>query len=235
MTTEVVSFMARIMSGYIEEGEEGEEGKGERRDLVTRDLLGGCTVLDTKHLDLELGVSSSGLEKRRNLMSGKMYLQKHDLNPSPASEAAHLPQHCPISKPTCPSAPAPSYYQSVCTIEKVKSALARVERESQSKQAERSEGSLSPSPSPSPSPSSSSVTCSSTKRRGSQDGVEMGDACDSCGSLMAAACPSCLLYVLIPKENPRCPRCDSHVPTLVLKKKKKKQPRIDLNATRDFF
>ncbi|MFS7928833.1 hypothetical protein Hanom_Chr04g00325441 [Helianthus anomalus] len=41
----------------------------------------------------------------------------------------------------------------------------------------------------------------------------------------AAACPSCLLYVLISNRNPRCPSCNMIVPYPATMKK----PRIDLN------
>ncbi|KAK9077655.1 hypothetical protein SSX86_005992 [Deinandra increscens subsp. villosa] len=42
----------------------------------------------------------------------------------------------------------------------------------------------------------------------------------------AAGCPSCLLYVLISRSNPKCPRCNMALPPTNMKK-----PRIDLNIT----
>ncbi|XP_071730317.1 uncharacterized protein [Rutidosis leptorrhynchoides] len=45
--------------------------------------------------------------------------------------------------------------------------------------------------------------------------------------IYAAGCPSCLLYVLIPKTNPKCPRCNMVVPFPTTMKK----PRTDLNFT----
>lgn len=42
-----------------------------------------------------------------------------------------------------------------------------------------------------------------------------------------AGCPSCLLYVLISRNNPRCPRCNIIVPS----PNSLKKPRIDLNIT----
>lgn len=78
-------------------------------------------------------------------------------------------------------------YQSVCTLDKVKSALQRAERETTKKRQ---------------SPSSSSA-------------------------MFAAACPGCLLYVITLKTNPKCPRCNSTVPSPLLVKK----ARIDLNAS----
>ncbi|KAK1430883.1 hypothetical protein QVD17_13975 [Tagetes erecta] len=43
----------------------------------------------------------------------------------------------------------------------------------------------------------------------------------------AAGCPSCLLYVLISRRNPKCPRCNMIVPCMSPTSMKK--PRIDLN------
>lgn len=56
-----VSFLARMLSGYKEEG----EGK---RDLVTRDLLGGGAVLRSPaEVDLDLQVPA-GWERRLDLL-----------------------------------------------------------------------------------------------------------------------------------------------------------------------
>ncbi|CAL9085809.1 unnamed protein product, partial [Musa textilis] len=146
--------------------------------------------------------------------SGKTYLQQrerspatcnlHDLNLSPPSlsvaslglklEAATSAVHVE--------------YQSVCTLEKVKSALERESRLVATAEP------LFPRPDGfSPSPPS---TSSSTKRQ----------AEDAGGRMMAvAACPVCLLYVLISTVDPRCPRCTAHVPVNGPGKK----PCIDLN------
>lgn len=43
----------------------------------------------------------------------------------------------------------------------------------------------------------------------------------------ATGCPSCLLYVLVSKTNPKCPRCNMTIPSATILKK----PRIDLNIT----
>ncbi|KAK8608258.1 hypothetical protein V6N13_023685 [Hibiscus sabdariffa] len=45
--------------------------------------------------------------------------------------------------------------------------------------------------------------------------------------MFAAACPRCLLYVIASNTNPRCPRCNSFVPSSLPMKK----PRLDLNAS----
>ncbi|ONK74456.1 uncharacterized protein A4U43_C03F6470 [Asparagus officinalis] len=214
-----VSSVIRIMSEY-----NNDEKKSKRGDLVTRDFL-GCAVTGSKELDLDLKVPS-GFQRRLDLLSGETYVEKsgpvhrelQDLNLPPTqvdSSAIDL-------RLLLPSAPrgADRNYQSVCTLDKVRSALERAERESQSKgRPPRSDGSNSPSS------SSSTTTSSSIKRRGADQET---DGSDSSRSLIAAGCPICLMYVLISKANPRCPRCDSHVPapTQVVAKR----PRIDLNS-----
>lgn len=80
----------------------------------------------------------------------------------------------------------PSRYQSVCTLDKVKFALERAEKET-------------------------------LKKRSSS----------SPSSQIPAACPGCLPYVIASTTNPRCPRCNSIVPSAMAVKK----PRIDLNAS----
>ncbi|CAL9194454.1 unnamed protein product [Musa hybrid cultivar] len=203
------------------------------RDPITLDLLGGCTSVAPK--DVDAGSKPS--------IGCRGDLRPLDLN--------RLPDDGPK-----PVAAALAGSQSVCTIEKVKWALERAERESRGREMEEeeqqrrrrmgmerrrrkrrsheaSDGCSSPSPSPSPSPSSSSsITTASIKRRG--DGEEGSAGCDSAGgSLVAAGCPSCLSYVLISRMNPRCPRCDSQVaPPLAAAAAPpppQKRPRIDLN------
>ncbi|KAG1331977.1 hypothetical protein COCNU_02G019450 [Cocos nucifera] len=233
-----VSSLARMLSRYKEEG----EGK---RDLVTRDLLGGGAVLGSAgEVDLERQVPA-GWERRLDLLSGKAYLPKRESNPSsrpvqdlnlpppPASAVAAtgvgLPEDSTALDLKLAAVPPPSTaasssfdYLSVCTLEKVKFALERAERESRSRLPRRGRFDGSPSP------SSSSTTSSSIKRRAAADQDEDGatDVSNSSGGLIAAGCPGCLLYVLIAKVDPRCPRCDSHVPLPALKKK----PKIDLNS-----
>jgi hypothetical protein len=54
--------------------------------------------------------------------------------------------------------------------------------------------------------------------------------------MRAAACPSCLTYVLVVEANPLCPRCESRVPPLAKKTGADgsgKKPKIDLNAAAD--
>ncbi|XP_076903095.1 uncharacterized protein LOC143558058 [Bidens hawaiensis] len=140
--------------------------------LITRDLLGGGSDLDSaKELDLDLHVPS-GFEKRLDLKSGKVYLQrckspntsssssdhkhgKHDqtvsklqdLNFPPSSKKplnlfddASLDLNL-VNLSSASSASPPAY--SVCTLDKVKSALERAERETIKKRSSSSSNSSS--------------------------------------------------------------------------------------------
>ncbi|RCV41587.1 hypothetical protein SEVIR_9G147400v4 [Setaria viridis] len=227
MAAEAVGFMARGANG------------GRPAELVTRDFLGGCAAADD---------ARDATAARHDAVPGKLSLPKHacpstprDLNLFPVAAAATKP--CAVTTAPAP-APAPSSaacggatttYHSVCTIEKVKTALERFERgrhQHQHPQQQQHSGAGA-------SPSSSSVTTSSVKRRGgggdsSGGAVEQGDGCDSPsggggGGMVAAACPRCFLYVLISRSDPRCPRCESHVPAPAAPAASKK-PRIDLNV-----
>ncbi|XP_074558159.1 uncharacterized protein LOC141814054 [Curcuma longa] len=160
----------------------------QKRDLITLDLLGSNR--SSKALDPPLQISSDNDD-----------LLPLDLNRAP-DDGALRPAALPGS-------------QSVCTIEKVKRAL---ERETERQRGGGGGGSASTSASPSPSSSSSSVTTASIKRRADKgdegsaadggDGDSSSAAAAASGSLVVAGCPGCLSYVMISKENPRCPRCD---------------------------
>ena len=157
-------------------------------------------------------VSSSSDPKRQHQ---KPVPELQDLNfpPSPAEENLDLKLF--------PS----NEYQSVCTLDKVKSALERAEKESGKKRHANcgsSDISSSRICSSLSSPSSPSV------REGEAGDGEEEKSSDSfeSGPVFAAGCPSCLLYVLLSKSNPKCPRCATVVPFRSFKK-----PRIDLNAT----
>ncbi|CAD5187357.1 unnamed protein product [Musa acuminata subsp. malaccensis] len=206
-----VSSLATTLGAY----EDDAEGESE---LVTRDLLGGGGG-GAGDVDLQLHVPA-GWPTRIDLPSGKASLEQRDPDPAPR----HL--HDLNLSPPSPSvaslalelASPSAEYQSVCTLEKVKSAL---ERESR---LVATTGPASPPPSSTTS-SSSSSSAVSTKRRAPTSPDEDGAA----GSTMAVAtCPVCLLYVLVSKAEPRCPRCAAHVPVNDLLKKK---PRIDLNSS----
>uniref|UniRef100_A0A0A9EJL6 GIR1-like zinc ribbon domain-containing protein n=1 Tax=Arundo donax TaxID=35708 RepID=A0A0A9EJL6_ARUDO len=223
MAAEAVGFMARGANG------------GRAAELVTRDFLGGCAAAD----------DARDAAARNDAMPGKLSVQKHacpssprDLNLFPVAAAgATATKPCPATAAapvgsTAASAVATTTYNSVCTIEKVKTALERFERGKQHHHHQQQHSGAGAGASP----SSSSVTTSSVKRRGGGDGaVEQGDGCDSPsgggGGMVAAACPRCFLYVLISRSDPRCPRCESHVPAAAAPPSAvSKKPRIDLNV-----
>ncbi|XVE52804.1 hypothetical protein DITRI_Ditri02bG0153500 [Diplodiscus trichospermus] len=247
-----VSSLHRVLSGYKDDLTVGTESGGAKSTaLITRDLLGGgggcgdgggSALINMKNdqsqeLDLDLQVPN-GWEKRLDLKSGKIYLQrcnssnsssssdgtKHqtnqtvpklqDLNfpPSPSKPLLNLFDESNLELKLVSSSPN-NIYQSVCTLDKVKFALKRAEKEPIKK---RSSSLLKSSLSPSYSSSSSSI-----KDSQEGEGEEMFFP-----SPVAAGCPSCLSYVLIMKHNPRCPRCNTIVPMPASKK-----PRIDLNIS----
>ncbi|RWV98109.1 hypothetical protein BHE74_00018989 [Ensete ventricosum] len=201
-----VSLLAQMLKGY----EEGEQ----KRELVTRDLLGGGrAVLGSAEVDLELRVPA-GWERRLDLLKrhhDPVPGHRHDLNltlPPRSSATLFLEQW---------AAATPLGHRSVCTLEKVKSALERAGRE------ERPPAARGPDSSPSP-PSWSIATSSSM----AADRGEDGRGPESLPAAMAVAgCPVCLLYVLVSVVDPRCPRCAAHVP---IHNEPKKRPKFDLNS-----
>lgn len=233
MAAEVSSFVRLINSGESSPAASG-SGKSTAK-LVTRDLLGG-----SKELDLDLQVPA-GWEKLLDINSGKVYLQRCNALSSSSSTPERKQTDNPIvsklqdlnyppavqqqSKnsddatldlklvPSPSSLPSSSNYQSVCTLDKVKFALEKVEKESRKRSVSMM---LSKGSSPPSSNSSSSI----------KDG-EINQE-DNSPSAFAIGCPSCLMYVLISKTDPKCPRCKTIVPSPppIMKK-----PRIDLNLT----
>ena len=103
-------------------------------------------------------------------------------------------------------------YESECTLDKVKFALERAEKEPIKKRSSLWKSSLSP-----PYSSSSSSIIDSQEGEGEEKLF---------ASPVAAGCPGCLSYVLIMKNSPKCPRCNTLVPMPATKK-----PRIDLNIS----
>ncbi|CAF2050470.1 BnaA09g56300D [Brassica napus] len=239
-----VSYIVRILGRYNDDRMTAKDssGPGSSVALMTRDLLGsaGCGGDDHDHdleLDLDLKVPN-GWEKRLDLKSGKVYLQQcnstsssthlrrsdqsnqtvprfQDLNYPPVSskpperpllslfddaslELKLVPSSSPPSSSSSLSLPSSSSsFQSVCTLDKVKSALERVGKES-----------------------SEMIK----KRKSPEDGV--CDLTAEASSPLAVGCPGCLSYVLVMKNNPKCPRCNSFVPLAAMKKTK-----IDLNIS----
>ncbi|XP_061341619.1 uncharacterized protein LOC133287934 isoform X1 [Gastrolobium bilobum] len=240
MATEVSSLIRVLGGGYKDEKHRtvGNESNGEKSTaLITRDLLGGSSV-ESQELDLDLQVPS-GWEKRLDLQSGKVYIQRcnntlgsptmsenkvhvkpvgpklQDLNfPSESNVSLNLFDEANLDLKLVSSSLPSSNYQSVCTLDKVKFALERAEKEPIRKRSSCLKSSFSAS---SPSYSSSSSSMRETQEEETEDKFS---------SPMATGCPGCLSYVLIMKNNPKCPRCNSVVPLPSMKK-----PRIDLNIS----
>ncbi|KAL8462789.1 hypothetical protein ACS0TY_033708 [Phlomoides rotata] len=228
MAADVSSLVRGVMDGG-DSNESATSGKS-TAPIITRDLLGGCCSIDSKELDLDLQVPC-GWEKRLDLKSGKVYLQRcnssnssssttnseiksnkfQDLNtPTRSKPTLNLYDDALldlklVSSPSCSTSPSSSNFQSVCTLDKVKSALERAEKESVRKR-------LSSSP---------LSTSSSSVKDSDVDEEERSSAS------FAVGCSSCLLYVLITRGNPKCPRCNCDVPLPGSMKK----PRIDLNMS----
>ncbi|KAJ6832889.1 uncharacterized protein M6B38_342140 [Iris pallida] len=199
-----------------------DEAEARRRDLATRDLLGlrapprkppTQPTKEDLHLDVLLRVPH-GWERRIYVQSGELHLKKsssdrivHDLN---------LPPPPPVADRNLLLPPRSDHQ---CTLEKVRSALERAGR----RETSRSRRSTPVDGSPSTS-SSSSASLSSSKRRAEEEAATRDGPDRSAGSLAAAGCSKCLTYVMVSSSNPRCPRCNSHVPVLPAMAKK---PRMD--------
>ncbi|XXG65852.1 hypothetical protein AAC387_Pa05g3456 [Persea americana] len=233
MAAEVGSLF-HFLSGYKEEEQ---KIKAEDPNIpITRDLLGG-----SKELDLDFQVPN-GWEKRLDLKSGKVYLQQrcNSLNSSSSSAPKPKQQQISVSQLQDLNFPPnlveegfdlqkkevfifPSVdYQSVCTLDKVRSALERVERGYVKKRSLSGDSSSSMTISS----SLSSLSPLSTRGRGIGDGDgEKSSESTESSPFFTAACPNCLFYVLTSKKNPKCPKCDVVVPFRSLKK-----PKIDLNS-----
>ncbi|XVF18189.1 hypothetical protein REPUB_Repub11eG0000500 [Reevesia pubescens] len=245
-----VSSLHRVLSGYKDDLTVGNESGGAKPTaLITRDLLGGgggggdggSSFINVKNdqsqqLDLDLQVPN-GWEKRLDLKSGKVYLQRcnssnsssspdgtkhqtnqtvpklHDLNfpPSPSKPLLNLFDESNLELKLVSS--SSTNYQSVCTLDKVKFALERAEKEPIKKRSSLWKSSLSPSYSSSSSSIKDSQECE-------------GEIQELFASPVAAGCPGCLSYVLIMKHNPKCPRCNTLVPMPAAKR-----PRLDLNIS----
>ncbi|XP_019261943.1 PREDICTED: uncharacterized protein LOC109239798 [Nicotiana attenuata] len=245
-----VSSLVRIMNGddsynmnESSSSSSSSRSGGKSTVLITQDLLGGCSTLDSKELDLDLQVPF-GWEKRLDLKSGKVYLHRknssnysssneqqnyqtvgkfQDLNfPRSLFEDTKLDLKLLSSSSSSPSSSSSGYNHSVCTLEKVKFALERAEKESLKRKRSVSESVLLMSITSSPTSNSSISSIKDT------DNITDHDMTSFANSSFAAGCPSCLLYVLISRTNPRCPRCNIIVPSPVLSMKK---PRIDLNIS----
>ncbi|KAE8696352.1 putative SAUR-like auxin-responsive protein family [Hibiscus syriacus] len=216
MAAQVSSSLVRVLSGHMEEQQQNKIHTGNSDILITKDLLGNLSKAKT---DLEF--KATGKVEARNCSSSPLssspksplsdgkgknplpnFLQDsklQDLNFPPINLFEEMTTSLDLKLQSCPT---PSLYQSVCTLDKVKHALERAEKGTAKKR--------SPSPTP-PQPAAQTTTSSSSSKP----------------KMFAAACPGCLLYVIASNTNPRCPRCDSFVPSSPPMKK----PRLDLNSS----
>ncbi|XWS16761.1 hypothetical protein CRYUN_Cryun33cG0006400 [Craigia yunnanensis] len=243
-----VSSLHRVLSSYRDDVTVGNESGGIKPTaLITRDLLGGgvggggsALIMkndQSKELELDLDLQvPNGWEKHLDLKSGKVYLQRcNSSNSSSSSDGTKhqtnqtVPKLQDLDFLSSPSKPllnlfdesslelklvssSSTNYESVCTLDKVKFALERVEKEPIKKRSSLWKSSL-----------SSSYSSASSSIIDSQEGE-----CEEMlfASPVAAGCPGCLSYVLIMKNSPKCPRCNTFVPMPATKK-----PRIDLNIS----
>nr|CAB3488283.1 unnamed protein product [Digitaria exilis] len=209
-----VSSVARLLRG--------EAGKKGRPEIVTMDLLGGCGrggAAEDEVVDLEVSVPA-GFERRLDLLSGKTFLTPR--HPSVLDDGHH---HHDLNLPP-PAAAAATTSAAVCTLDMVRSAL------------ERAAAGRTAAASPATSSTSSASTSSSSSSAGKRN--RSPPVATATPAMRAAACPSCLTYVLIAEADPRCPRCAGRVPPLGGKSDSiaagdggGKKPRIDLNAAAD--
>uniref|UniRef100_A0A1J3GAM5 GIR1-like zinc ribbon domain-containing protein n=1 Tax=Noccaea caerulescens TaxID=107243 RepID=A0A1J3GAM5_NOCCA len=236
-----VSSLVRLLSVYNDDRAVVKESAGAKSTaaLMTRDLLGSGRGGGDRSLELDLDLQvPNGWEKRLDLKSGKVYLQRcnstssssitttdqsnqtvptfQDLNFPPIPSNSQAPAKpllnlfddtTPELKLLPPSRSRPlslpssnSNFQSVCTLDKVKSALERAERD----------------------------PAMFKKRQSPDDTVSDHYRTTEIASPVAAGCPGCLSYVLVMKNNPKCPRCDTIVP---LPTNTMKKPKIDLNIS----
>ncbi|KAJ4915956.1 Uncharacterized protein Rs2_01506 [Raphanus sativus] len=244
-----VSSLVRLLSRYNGDRTTVKDsiGQGSSVALMTRDLLGSgsCRGGGDQSLEVDLDLQvPNGWEKRLDLKSGKVYMQQRnstssshhhrraeqsnqtfqrlqDLNfpsKSPARPLLSLFDDTSLELKLVPSSPSSppassssssslygvsstsSSFQSVCTLDKVKSALERAGR----------------------------VSSGTLKKRKSP---EEEDVCDQTASAaascpVAVGCPGCLSYVLVMRNNPKCPRCHTVVALPAVKR-----PKIDLNIS----
>ncbi|XWS12263.1 hypothetical protein CRYUN_Cryun37aG0074500 [Craigia yunnanensis] len=106
MVAEVSSSLVRLLSGHIEEQPQIHAGKSDI--LITKDLLGSLSKAATKDIDLEFKLQ--------------------DLNFPPINFFEDM-----TSLDLKLQSSTPSHYQSVCTLDKVKYALERAEKETMKK------------------------------------------------------------------------------------------------------
>ncbi|KAJ6752340.1 hypothetical protein OIU85_002742 [Salix viminalis] len=175
---------------------------------ITKDLLGGFSKVSNKDLDLGLQVTKTW-DMPVNLKStGERTTQESEVQDSKFPPLKFLKESS-LELKLVPS----SHYESVCTLDKVKSALQRPEEKTMTKK--RSP----PPPPPPPMPPTSDIKEEEISTIFSSTGV------------FAAACPGCLQYVITLKTNPKCPSCNFTVPSPLVTKK----PRMTSMLHLDFW
>ncbi|XP_022724624.1 uncharacterized protein LOC111281224 [Durio zibethinus] len=196
MAAEVSSSLVRVLNGHIEEQPQIHAGNSDI--LMTKDLLGSLSKAATKEIDLEFkpgkvqtqrcnslpksplsasaSASSSPDGKNKNQLPNSIQESKlQDLNFPPINFFEDM-----TSLDLKLQSSSPSPYQSVCTLDKVKHALERAEKETMKKR----------SSSP---PSLPAATSSSTPRM-------FAAACPGCLLYVIASktnprCPRCNAFV----------------------------------------
>ncbi|XP_047335959.1 uncharacterized protein LOC124939538 [Impatiens glandulifera] len=189
-----ISYMNRIIDQYKKESADTTTKFTTAPPMITRDFLGGGGAAaerisldeDNKHISTELEKDNIEICKFPGTLSLSM-----DSNYQKCNQIApkkQLINDLGIVSTT-------SVYQSVCTLDNVKLALDRVEKE--------------------------------TSKKRLITGHQKSSHVDSSLSSFATGCPNCNFYVMISKNNPKCPRCNALVRCPIAMKK----PRFDLNLS----
>ncbi|XP_022947771.1 uncharacterized protein LOC111451530 isoform X2 [Cucurbita moschata] len=199
--------------------------------LITRDLLTGGSSKFTDPQE-KMFIQRSNVQDFNNHQTNQTVAKLQDLNFPPSLNYSkfklsnHLVHETSLdlkldssSSLSSPPSPSPrSNYQSVCTLDKVKSALERADKNPIRKRS--SLWKLSPSP-------SYSSSSSSAREFQEEDNFNKSlSSSSSAAAQIAVGCPGCLSYVLVMKNNPTCPRCRS-----VVALPAEKKPRLDLNIS----
>ncbi|KAJ7948945.1 Filamentous hemagglutinin transporter [Quillaja saponaria] len=116
-----VSSLMRFLSGSVYKEDQhrtvgNESGCEKSTAPITRDLLGGSSkFVDSQELDLDLQVPS-GCEKRLDLKSGKVYIQRCNSLNSPAISDQKLPPNATVPKLSRPKFSSFSFKSSLKLI-----------------------------------------------------------------------------------------------------------------------
>ncbi|KAF2309286.1 hypothetical protein GH714_001511 [Hevea brasiliensis] len=215
-----VSSLFRVLTGYKDQRTVANEPvAGKSTALMT----GICLVVvgrfftTMQFLKFSFTFSFNIIRSQATNQSNSGKASRFKLPPSPSKITLNLFDETNldlklVSSPsgtTTTSSSSSTKYQSVCTLDKVKSALERAEKEPIRKRSSLWKSPLSPSYS-----SSSSSIREIPEEENEQNPVS---------APVAAGCPGCLSYVLILKNNPKCPRCNSVVPVPIVKKPRRSQ------------